>query len=84
MSCTPGKVQILGVTEMNREKIFVLRFIQGRNPDWVARPFFARFDENAIWMDTLKPAIGEKFFFEDEEFKYFRENYYDSEWESFE
>ncbi|MGC9354536.1 MAG: KamA family radical SAM protein [Mariniphaga sp.] len=84
MSCTPGKVQILGVSEMNREKIFVLRFIQGRNPDWVARPFFARFDENAIWMDTLKPAIGEKFFFEDEEFKYFRENYYDSEWESFE
>lgn len=84
MSCTPGKVQILGVTEMNQEKVFVLRFIQGRNPDWVARPFFAKFDENAIWMDTLKPAIGEKFFFEDEEFKYFRENYYDSEWESFE
>ncbi|MGM0567409.1 MAG: KamA family radical SAM protein [Bacteroidota bacterium] len=84
MSCTPGKVQILGVTEMNQEKIFVLRFIQGRNPDWVARPFFAKFDENAIWMDTLEPAIGEKFFFEDEEFKYFRENYYDSEWESFE
>jgi len=84
MSCTPGKVQVLGVTEMNKEKVFVLRFIQGRNPDWVARPFFAKFDENAIWMDTLKPAIGEKFFFEDEEFKYFRENYYESEWESFE
>jgi len=35
-------------------------------------------------MDTLKPAFEEKFFFEEEEFKYFRENYYDSEWDSFE
>jgi L-lysine 2,3-aminomutase len=84
MSCTPGKVQILGVSEINQEKVFVLRFIQGRNPDWVARPFFAKFDENAIWMNTLKPAFEEKFFFEEEEFKYFRENYNDSEWESFE
>jgi len=84
MSCTPGKVQILGVSEINQEKVFVLRFIQGRNPDWVARPFFAKYDENAIWMDTLKPAVETKFFFEDEEVKYFRENYYDSETESFE
>jgi KamA family protein len=84
MSCTPGKVQVLGVSEINQEKVFVLRFIQGRNPDWVARPFFAKYDENAIWMDTLKPAFEEKFFFEEEEFKYFRENYYDSEWDSFE
>lgn len=84
MSCTPGKVQILGVGEINHQKVFVLRFIQGRNPDWVARPFFAKYDENAIWMDTLKPAFKDKFFFEDEEIKYFRENYFDSERESFE
>jgi KamA family protein len=84
MSCTPGKVQILGVSEINHQKVFVLRFIQGRNPDWVARPFFAKYDENAIWMDSLKPAFEDKFFFEDEEIKYFRENYYDSESESFE
>jgi L-lysine 2,3-aminomutase len=84
MSCTPGKLQILGVSEINGQKVFVLRFIQGRNPDWVARPFFAKYDENAIWLDTLKPAIGDKFFFEDEEIKYFRENYYDSERNSFE
>jgi hypothetical protein len=46
--------------------VFSLRFIQGRNPDWVQRPFFAKYDENAIWLDGLKPAFGEKFFFEDE------------------
>lgn len=45
----------------------VLRMLQGRNPDWVARPFFAAYDEKAIWMDDLKPAFGEKeFFFETE------------------
>lgn len=70
MSCTPGKVQILGVTEMPgnpEEKIIALRFLQGRNPDWVARPFFAQYDENALWLDDLKPLAGQdRFFFESE------------------
>ena len=65
MSCTPGKVQILGVAEIGAEKVFVLRMLQGRNPDWVARPFFAKYNENAVWIDDLEPAFGdEKFFFE--------------------
>lgn len=67
MSCHPGKVQVLGVTEINNKKYFVLRMLQGRNPDWAARPFFAEYDKNAIWMDDLKPAFGQKkFFFESE------------------
>lgn len=67
MSCNPGKVQVLGVSEIHGEKVFVLRMLQGRNPDWVAKPFFAKYDKNAIWMDDLKPAFGEKnFFFETE------------------
>jgi hypothetical protein len=67
MSCLPGKVQILGVAEVQGEKVFVLRMIQGRNPDWVDRPFFAAYDEDAAWFDDLKPAFGEeKFFFQDE------------------
>ena len=65
MSANPGKVEIQGMCEINGEKVFALRFIQGRNPDWVQRPFFARFDENASWLEQLKPAFGEdKFFFE--------------------
>ena len=40
--------------------------MQGRNPDWVKIPFFAKYDENAIWLDDLKPALTEKFFFDDE------------------
>lgn len=67
MSAGPGKVQILGVTEVNGEQVFSLQFLQGRNPDWVCRPFFARFDPDAIWLDDLYPAFGKsKFFFEDE------------------
>jgi KamA family protein len=65
MSATPGKVEIQGVSEIKGEKVFVLRFIQGRNPDWVQRPFFAQYDETATWLNQLKPAFGEaKFFFE--------------------
>ena len=67
MSAGPGKVEITGVAEINGEKVFCLRFLQGRNPDWCYRPFFARYDEKATWLDDLKPAFGEeKFFYEDE------------------
>jgi len=67
MSTHAGKIQILGVTEINKEKHFVLRFLQGRNPDWIGIPFFAEYDSEATWFDQLKPSFGEeKFFFEDE------------------
>ena len=66
MSATPGKVHVLGVTTINNQKFIVLSFLQGRNPDWVQRPFFAKYDENAIWLDDLKPAFTEQFFFEEE------------------
>ena len=66
MSATPGKVEVLGVQEVAGERVFVLRFLQGRDPDWVGRPFFARFDPEATWLDRLEPAFGaESFFFED-------------------
>ena len=67
MSAGPGKIEIQGVSKINGERVFVLRFIQGRSPDWVQRPFFARFDPRATWLDQLKPAFGEpRFFFEEE------------------
>ncbi|MFO7180873.1 MAG: lysine 2,3-aminomutase [Pseudomonadota bacterium] len=65
MSSTPGKVCVEGVTEIGGERVFVLKFLQARDPDWVARPFFARYDERAAWLDQLRPAFGEReFFFE--------------------
>ncbi|MBN2887465.1 MAG: lysine 2,3-aminomutase [Chromatiaceae bacterium] len=69
MSAGPGKIEIQGVTEVQGERLFVLRFLQGRNPDWVNRPFFARFDPEATWFDDLKPAFGERDFFFSEEYR---------------
>ncbi len=69
MSAGPGKVEIQGVTEIKGEKVIVLRFIQGRNPDWVQRPFFAKYDPEATWLDQLEPAFGEKEFFFEAEYR---------------
>ncbi len=66
MSAFPGKVRVVGVTRLGGEPVFVLEFLQGRNPDWVGRPFFAKFDEKATWLDDLRPYGSEKFFYEDE------------------
>lgn len=70
MSATPGKVQILGVTKIpvngRLEKVFSLQFLQARNPDWVARPFFAKYDPEAYWLNDLEPVFEDEFFFERE------------------
>jgi len=65
MSATPGKVLIDGRATIQGEDVFVLVFLQARDPKWVGRPFFARYDPNATWLDDLRPAFGDrKFFFE--------------------
>ena len=46
--------------------MFVLKFLQGRDPKWANRVFFARYDPKATWLSGLQPAFGEEqFFFED-------------------
>ncbi|MDR3267813.1 MAG: lysine 2,3-aminomutase [Tannerella sp.] len=73
MSHYAGKIQVLGVQDVRGEKVFVLRFIQARNPRWVDIPFFAAYDPKATWFDQLKPAFGEKFFFEEQNPKWLTE-----------
>ncbi|MAD22637.1 MAG: lysine 2,3-aminomutase [Verrucomicrobiales bacterium] len=63
MSASPGKVLVDGVTEVGGEKVFALKFLQGRDPSWVNRIFFAKYDSKATWLDDLKPAFGEDAFF---------------------
>lgn len=60
MSCTPGKVEVTGVEEILGHKAFVLRFLQCRDENWVGRPFFAKYDEKAVWFDDLEPLPGMK------------------------
>ncbi|MGD8811216.1 MAG: hypothetical protein PVH16_00645, partial [Thioalkalispiraceae bacterium] len=75
MSTNPGKVQLLGINVINGQKVFALRFLQGRDPDWVNRTFFAVYDDKATWLNELQPAFGEKqFFFEPRLNDYYREN----------
>ncbi|MDD9932645.1 MAG: lysine 2,3-aminomutase [Myxococcales bacterium] len=65
MSATPGKVLVDGTATVRGEQVFVLKFLQARDPSWVGRPFFARFDPEATWLSDLRPAFGEReFFFE--------------------
>ncbi len=64
MSCAPGKILVDGVAEIDGEKVFVLKFLQGRDPNWTNRIFFAHYDEAASWIDDLAPAFGDRFFFE--------------------
>lgn len=64
MSATPGKVCVDGVTEIAGQQVFVLHFIQARDPSLVGRPFFARYDPRAVWLTDLRPAFADRFPFE--------------------
>ncbi|KAK7049880.1 hypothetical protein VNI00_005310 [Paramarasmius palmivorus] len=73
MSASPGKIQVVGITTIpgpsGPEKVFILRFLQARNPAWMKETFFAKFDEKASWLNDLKPAFGAKEFFYEKEYK---------------
>lgn len=75
MSCGPGKIQITGVSEVKNEKIFVLSFLQSRNSKWTGKPFFARYNEQAYWLDELTPAFGQKEFFFENQYRRFIEEH---------
>ncbi|MCW2902965.1 MAG: hypothetical protein JWO67_5230, partial [Streptosporangiaceae bacterium] len=64
MSATPGKVCVDGVLELFGEKVFALHFIQCRDAELVNRPFFAKYDPAAAWLDDLEPAFADRFPFE--------------------
>lgn len=65
MSATPGKVCVDGVTELFGEKVFALHLIQARDASLVGRPFFAKYDPEAVWLDDLEPAFADRFPYED-------------------
>lgn len=53
MSAHPGKILVDGIADVNGEKKFILKFIQARNPKMINRPFFAKYDEKATWLNEL-------------------------------
>ena len=58
MSCTPGKVEVVGVQNILGVDAFVLRFLQCRDESWVGKVFFAKYDKKAVWYDDLEPLEG--------------------------
>ena len=69
MSASPGKILIDGVQHIQGEDVFCLQFLQGRSPSWEGKPFLAKYDAEARWIDDLRPAFGEKHFFFEKEFE---------------
>jgi len=61
-----GKISILGTTEVNGEKAFVLKFNEARNMEWMDEVFLAKYDEYENTVENLKPFEGERHFFEEE------------------
>ncbi len=61
MSAWPGKILISGIVGRDESKKFVLKFIQSRDPELINIPFYAKYDEKAIWFDDLEiePAMQE-------------------------
>ncbi len=66
MTSSAGKTSILGVTEINGEKVFALKFNESRNMDWMDKVFLAKYNEVENTVEKLVPYEGEKYFFEDE------------------
>ena len=62
MSTSPGKVLVQGMPTVGQHRVFSLSFLQARDPSWVGRTFFARYDPHATWFDDLEPLDGPFFF----------------------
>ena len=57
MSTKSGKVIIDGISEINGELFYALKFIQARNAELVNKVFYAEHDPDAVWITDLKPAF---------------------------
>jgi len=66
MTSSAGKTSLMGTTEINGDKVFVLKFNEARNMEWMDKTYFAEFDEMENTIEKLKPYKGDKYFYEDE------------------
>ena len=60
MSATQGKIQIVGVNEINGRKVMVLNLLQARDSSQVMQPYFMKYNEKARWIDDLEPFVAGK------------------------
>ena len=56
----------IGRVRVGDDEMFTLRFLQARDPALSYRPFFARYDADAQWLDGLDPPTESRVFFQRE------------------
>jgi L-lysine 2,3-aminomutase len=66
MTASAGKISLLGTVEIAGEKLFALKFNEGRNMEWMDKVYLAHYDEKENTIINLKPYRADKHFFEDE------------------
>jgi len=54
MSATQGKVEVLGLIDEDKSAIFLLQYLQARDPALVRKPFLAAGAWDAVWFDELQ------------------------------
>ncbi|GMV45732.1 MAG: hypothetical protein AMXMBFR66_11300 [Pseudomonadota bacterium] len=66
MTSSAGKISILGTAEVDGERLFALKFTEGRNIEWLDKVFLARYDARQNTVDKLEPLGGGEFFYREE------------------
>lgn len=66
MTSSAGKISLLGTLELHGQKLFALKFNEGRNMEWMDQVYLAYYDEKENTIAHLKPYGSDKHFFEDE------------------
>ncbi len=66
MTTSAGKLSLLGLSEINGETVFALKFNESRNMEWMDRVFHAKYNKETNDVNLLIPFEGDKFFFEEE------------------
>jgi hypothetical protein len=66
MTTSAGKISILGTAEVGGERVFALKFTEGRDMNWLDKVFLAKYDEHTNNVAELEPLDTDRFFFEDE------------------
>ena len=66
MTSSAGKISVMGTAEVGGEKLFALKFTEGRNMEWLDKVFLAKYDTRQNTVDLLQPHDTPEFFFRDE------------------
>lgn len=66
MTTSAGKLSLMGISQINGEDVFALKFNESRNMEWMDKVFHAKYDAQTNDVSLLTPLEGNAFFFEEE------------------